>query len=322
MITGDLPAALRQILRDAENYYKNNLRYPGAPGGTEEERTAGTTISLERKITARDAAIGEMVREVFMKVNKSRLEAKAMPKNQPVPATPATSSTTPQPVKGPPQVVLEQRAKEEATKKHKPPPQKLLEQLQKRPGADTPAKASTEPAAPKTDTTVRLTPRQPKHPPPPKRPSEQAGEAALKKTKQEDVPAPPAARKPSQNKMPILHLQHHTQPHVQFHQHRHVQHHHHHREQVQHHQIFQHLQDHQLTHVPEHQHRHIHQNVLNNQIIHHRDTHVQVLMLIFHHHLLRCDIQEVKDPIQRIEDNHCRDNGKKKYLKHFFQILI
>ena len=119
----------------------------------------------------------------------------------------------------------------------------------------------------------------------------------------------------------LLHLQHHTQPHVQFHQHRHVQLHHHHREQVQFHQIFQHLQD-QFTHVPEHQHRHIHQNVLNNQIIHHRDTHVQVLMLIFHHHLLRCDLQEVKDPIQRIEDNHCRDNGKKKYLKLFFQILI
>ena len=159
-------------------------------------------LRLARESAARDDAIGQMVREVFMKINKPRLEAKAMPKNQPVPATPATSSTTTQPVKGPPQVVLEQRAKEEAAKKVKPPPKKLLEQLQKRPSAETTAKASTEPAAPKADTTVRLTPREPKHPPPPKRPSEQAGEAALKKTKQEDVPAPPAARKPSQNKMP------------------------------------------------------------------------------------------------------------------------
>ena len=202
MTIGDLPAALRQILRDVENHYKDHLRYPGAPGGTEEERTAGDRISLANKMTAEDAAIGEIVREVFMKVNKSRLEARAMPKTQPVPATPATSSTSPQPVKGPPQVVLEQRAKEKAEKKHKHPPQKLLEQLQKRPSADTPAKASTEPAEPKTDTTVRLTPRQPKHPPPPKRPSEQAGEAALKKTKQEDVPVPPAARPLKQNKMP------------------------------------------------------------------------------------------------------------------------
>ena len=202
MTIGQLPAAHREALRDIENHYTNHLRYPGAPGGTEEERTAGDRISLAHKMTAEDAAIGEIVREVFMKVNKSRLEAKAMPKTQPVPATPATSSTTPQPVKGPPQVVLEQRAKEAATKKHKHPPQKLLEQLQKRPSADTPAKASTEPAVPKTDTTVRLTPRQPKHPPPPKRPSEQTGEAALKKTKQEDVPVPPAARKPTQNKMP------------------------------------------------------------------------------------------------------------------------
>ena len=202
MTIGDLPAAHRQVLRDIENHYTNHLRYPGAPGGTEEERTAGDRISLEHKMTAEDAAIGEIVREVFMKVKKSRLEAKDMPKNQPVPSTPATSSTTPPPVKGPPKVVLEQRAKEKAEKKHKAPPQKLLDQLQKRPSADTPAKASTEPAVPKTDTTVRLTPRQPKHPPPPKRPSEQAGEAALKKTKQEDVPVPPAARPLKQNKMP------------------------------------------------------------------------------------------------------------------------
>ena len=202
MTIGDLPAAHRQVLRDIENHYTNHLRYPGAPGGTEEERTAGDRISLEHKMTAEDAAIGEIVREVFMKVKKSRLEAKDMPKNQPVPSTPATSSTTPPPVKEPPKVVLEQRAKEKAEKKHKHPPQKLLDQLQKRPSADTPAKASTEPAVPKTDTTVRLTPRQPKHPPPPKRPSEQAGEAALKKTKQEDVPVPPAARPLKQNKMP------------------------------------------------------------------------------------------------------------------------
>ena len=202
MTTGDLPAALRQILRDSESHYKNHLRYPGAPGGTEEERTAGTTVSLARESNARDEAIGQMVREVFMKINKPRLEAKAMPKDHPVPATPATSSTTTQPVKGPPQVVLEQRAKEEAAKKVKPPPRKLLEQLQKRSSAETTAKASTETTASNTDTTVRLIPRQPKHPPPPKRPSEQTAEAALKKTKQEDVPAPPAARKPSQNKMP------------------------------------------------------------------------------------------------------------------------
>ena len=202
MTIGDLPAAHRQVLRDIENHYRRHLRHPGAPGGTEEERTAGDRISLANKMTAEDAAIGEIVREVFKKVQKSRLEAKDMPKNQPVPSTPATSSTTPPPVKEPPKVVLEQRAKEKAEKKHKAPPQKLLDQLQKRPSADTPAKASTEPAVPKTDTTVRLTPRQPKHPPPPKRPSEQAGEAALKKTKQEDVPVPPAARPLKQNKMP------------------------------------------------------------------------------------------------------------------------
>ena len=202
MTTGDLPAAHRQVLRDIENHYKNHLRYPGAPGGTEEERTAGTTASMARESAARDDAIGQMVREVFMKINKPRLEAKAMPKDHPVPATPATASTTTPPVKGPPQVVLEQRAKEEAAKKVKPPPKKLLEQLQKRPSAETTAKASTETTASNTDTTVRLTPRQPKHPPPPKRPSEQTAEAALKKTKQEDIPTPPAARKPNLNKMP------------------------------------------------------------------------------------------------------------------------
>ena len=318
MTIGDLPAAHRQVLRDIENHYYRHLRHPGAPGGTEEERTAGDRISLANKMTAEDAAIGEIVREVFMKVKKSRLEAKDMPKNQPVPATPATSSTTTQPVKGPPQVVLEQRAKEKAEKKHKHPPQKLLDQLQKRPSADTTAKASTEPAEPKTDTTVRLTPRQPKHPPPPKRPSEQAGEAALKKTKQEDVPVPPAARPLKQNKMP-------TPP------------------STPHARAIPPAPTRPAPSPPsragpippdiptpprpvhtrsKHQHRHIHQNVLNNQIIHHRDTHVQVPMLIFHHHLLRCDLQGVKDPIQRIEDNHCRDNGKKKYLKHHFQILI
>ena len=123
MTIGQLPAAHREVLRDIEDHYYRHLRYPGAPGGTEEERTAGDRISLAHKMTAEDAAIGEIVREVFMKVNKSRLEAKAMPKNQPVPATPATSSTTDQPVKGPPQVVLEQRAKEKAEKKNKHPPQ-------------------------------------------------------------------------------------------------------------------------------------------------------------------------------------------------------
>ena len=93
MTIEQLPAAHREVLRDIENHYTNHLRYPGAPGGTEEERTAGDRISLAHKMTAEDAAIGEIVREVFMKVKKSRLEAKDMPKNQPVPATPATSTT-------------------------------------------------------------------------------------------------------------------------------------------------------------------------------------------------------------------------------------
>ena len=195
MTTGDLPAAHRQVLRDIEFHYKEHLRYPGEPGGTEEERTAGTAASMARETAAKDDAIDQIVREVYMKTNKLRIEAKAMPKDHPVPATPAAASTTSQPVKGPPQVVLEQRAKEQAAKKVKPPPKKLLEQLQKRPSADTPAKASTETTTSNTDTPVRLTPRQPKHPPPPKRPAERttdAADAALKKTKQEDIPTPPA----------------------------------------------------------------------------------------------------------------------------------
>ena len=207
MILGDLPAGHRQVLRDIENHYRAHLRYPGEPGGTAEERTAGTTASIERETAAKDDAIDRVVREVYMKTKeqKLRIEAKAMPKDHPVPETPAATSTPSQPVKGPPAVVLEQRPKEAAAKRVKDPPKKLLEQLQKRPSADTPAKASTETATAKTETTVRLEPKQPKHPPPPKRPADRAtdtADAALKKTKQEDIPTPPAARRLSQNKMP------------------------------------------------------------------------------------------------------------------------
>ena len=77
MTIGQLPAAHREVLRDIEDHYYRHLRYPGAPGGTEEERTAGDRISLAHKMTAEDAAIGEIVREVFMKVNKSRLGGKS-----------------------------------------------------------------------------------------------------------------------------------------------------------------------------------------------------------------------------------------------------
>ena len=207
MTLGDLPAGHRQVLRDIENHYYAHLRYPGDPEGRPEERTAGTTASIERETVAKDAAIDRVVREVFMKTKeqKQRIEAKSMPKEHSVPDAPAASSTPSQPVKGPPAVVLEQRAKEAAAKKHKHPPKKLLEQLQQSPSADTPAKASTDTAKASTDTTVKLEPRPPKHPPPPKRPADRVpdnADANLKKTKQEDIPTPPAARRQSQNKMP------------------------------------------------------------------------------------------------------------------------
>ena len=224
MTLGDLPAAHRQVLRDIENHYYAHLRYPGETEERPEDRTAGTTASIAREAVAKDAAIDSVVREVYLKhkEQKQRIEAKSMPKEHPVPDAPAASSTTPQPVKGPPAIVLEQRAKEAAAKKHKHPPKKLLEQLQKRPSADTPAKASTDvpkasadtPAKASTDvpmtkadTTVKLEPKQPKHPPPPKRPADRVpdnADANLKRTKpkQEDIPTPPAARRQSQNKMP------------------------------------------------------------------------------------------------------------------------
>ena len=204
-ILGDLPAGLKQVLRDIENHYLAHLPYPG---GTPAEATAGTTASIERETAAKDDAINRVVREVYANAKqqqKLRVEAKSMPKEHPVPETPAASSTTSQPVKGPPAVVLEQRAKEAAAKKVKPPPKKLIEQLQQRPSADTPAKASTDTANATSDTTVMLEPRQPKHPPPPKRPADKTAEtadAAAKKTKQEEIPTPPAARRQSQNKMP------------------------------------------------------------------------------------------------------------------------
>ena len=204
MILGDLPAAHKQVLRDIERHYREHLRYPAAvpPGAT-----AGTTASIERASAARDEAIDTLVHEVFekTKAEKQRIEAKAMPKDHPVPAAP-TTGTPPTSHKGPPTVVLEQRAKEAAAKeKVKPPPKKLIEQLQQRPSADTPAKASQEPAKATTETPVRLMPKQPKHPPPPKRPADTTAQSAsttAKKVKQEEVPTPPAARRLSQNKIP------------------------------------------------------------------------------------------------------------------------
>ena len=204
MILGYLPAAHKQVLRDIERHYLEHLRHPAAvpPGAT-----AGTTASIERASAARDEAINTLVHEVYekTKAEKQRVEAKAMPKEHPVPATP-TTGTSPASHKGPPAVVLEQRAKEAAVKeKVKPPPKKLIEQLQQRPSADTPAKASQEPAKAITETPVKLMPKQPKHPPPPKRPANTTAQSAsttAKKVKQEEVPTPPAARRASQNKIP------------------------------------------------------------------------------------------------------------------------
>ena len=73
-----------------------------------------------RETAAKDAAINRVVREVYMKTKeqKLRIEAKAMPKDHPVPETPAATSTPSQPVKGPPAIVLEQRAKEATIQLH------------------------------------------------------------------------------------------------------------------------------------------------------------------------------------------------------------
>ena len=202
----DLPMLQRQCIMEIGKTYLKYLRYPG--GSVPTSLTAGTTASAERSSAVRDEAIHQVVSEVFEKAKqqkqqKQRIEAKAMPKDQPVPAQPSTDS---RPVKGPPAVVLEQRAKEAEKAKHKPPPKKLIEQLQQRPSADTPAKSSTEPAKATTETTVKLEPKQPKRPPPPKRPADRPAEsasAASKKVKQEEAPpAPPAPRRASQNKMP------------------------------------------------------------------------------------------------------------------------
>ena len=198
MPLGELPILRRQILRDIGNHYMTHLRYPGGPPA---DATAGTTASNERSSAAKDDAIHRVVTEVFEKAKqqKLRIEAKSMPKDQPVPAQPSTDS---RPVKGPPAVVLEQRAKEAAAKeKVKPPPKKLIEQLQQRRSADTTAKATTESAKATTETTVKLEPKQPKHPPPPKRPADKTAESASassKKIKQEETPAPPAPRRISQ----------------------------------------------------------------------------------------------------------------------------
>ena len=121
MPLGELPPiAHRQVLRDIGNHYLTHLRYPG---GTPADATAGTTASNERSDAAKDDAINRVVREVYENAKhqqKLRIEAKSMPKDQPVPAQP---STDPQPVKGPPKAVLERRATEAAAKqKVKPPP--------------------------------------------------------------------------------------------------------------------------------------------------------------------------------------------------------
>ena len=171
----DLPILHRQTVMDIGDHYLKHLRYPGGPP---EDARAGTTASAERSSAVRVEAIQQVVSEVVenAKVQKQRIAAKAMPKDQPVPPQPASDT---RPVKGPPKSVLEQRAKEAEEKaKVKPPPKKLLEQLQKRPSADTPAKASQETAETTTDTTVKLEPRQPKHPPPPKRPADKTAETA------------------------------------------------------------------------------------------------------------------------------------------------
>ena len=169
------------------------------------DATAGTTAQSERSSSVRDDTTHRVVTEVYEKVKaqKQRIEAKAMPKDQPAPPRPESDT---RPVKGPPASVVEQRAKEAEKGKHKPPPKHLIEQLQQRPSADTTAKESTDAPKTSTDTTVKLEPKQPKHPPPPKRPADKTAEpasAASKKIKQEEpLPAPPAPRKESQNKMP------------------------------------------------------------------------------------------------------------------------
>ena len=91
-ILGDLPAGLKQVLRDIENHYLAHLPYPG---GTPAEATAGTTASIERETAAKDDAINRVVREVYANAKqqqKLRVEAKPMPKEHPVPETPAASS--------------------------------------------------------------------------------------------------------------------------------------------------------------------------------------------------------------------------------------
>ena len=319
---GDLPMLQRQVIMDIGEQYLKHLRYPG--GSVPADATAGATASAERSSAVRDEAIHRVVTEVFekAKLQKQRIEAKAMPKDQPVPAQPASDS---RPVKGPPTIVLEQRAKDAEKAKHKPPPKRLIEQLQQRPSADTPAKATTdsakattESAKATTETTVKLEPKQPKHPPPPKRPADRPAEsasAAPKKIKQEEAPpAPPAPRKASQNKMPtppraIPPAPTRPAPSAPS------------RAGPMPPPDVPDLQDRHNMHVPEHQHLRIHRNVLNNQITHHQDMHEMILTETFQLHLLLHHIREQVDPIQRTEDNHCRDNGQHKMKIPNFSIL-
>ena len=187
----DLPHGLRTLIMELGDKFARFLRYPG--GRIPADATADTPAQAERSSSVRDESIRTVVTEVFEKAiaTKQRIEAKAMPKDAPVPPQPEAEK---KPVKGPPQSVVEQRAK-----KAKPPPKHLVKQLQQRPSADNPAKAKG------TDTTVKLEPKEPLNPPPPKREAdttEDSASASTKKIKQEIPPAPPALRGPSQNKMP------------------------------------------------------------------------------------------------------------------------
>ena len=116
MFFEDLPQESRMALMQIGEDYVNNLRYPG--GSMPSEAAAGTTAEIEQASSVRDNTIREVATEILLKAmaQKQRIEAKAMPKDQPVP---------------PKSRPVEQRAREAEEKaKFKPPPQKLVGQLQ------------------------------------------------------------------------------------------------------------------------------------------------------------------------------------------------
>ncbi len=95
----DLPILQRQTIMEIGEHCLKHLRYPG--GSIPSDATAGTTASAERSSAVRDEAIHRVVTEVFeqAKIQKQRIEAKATPKDQPVPPQPESDT---RPVKGPP----------------------------------------------------------------------------------------------------------------------------------------------------------------------------------------------------------------------------